>query len=402
MAAPTPLITKVDCHTILKGCKPGNDVTAGFKVSQACLPVFEPPVSRWAQQLVKVLGAMGVPSFDGPLVTKAVLPAILTKIPIEITDLMPTDSLKSTLDFLLAYDSKKPSWQIFSGVSVKGLRPSLAYNRAISDLGAAWPGLAQDIYREMAWDLVKGNLPDQLKFNYEITRIKDPTLDQFNYIDEVWSELKDRTKREINIFRPQTVHNVSNNMSNYSNFPVNMSNNLSNCNYVRNNDSNNINNVVNDFNNTNYMSNLKQNRNFANINSPNIQNTHTDTTPTGYSANLQGLGRGNPPSSANLANGEELLKRMDRLEKLLLGDNSSRGRLFPAQNRPVGFLPNPGTRINYPMYQSETGNCFYHDKFGALARKCRQPCAFSQKSNNPNFNVNKNAINTSNTQNAKN
>ena len=77
----TPLITKVDSHKILKGLDVGKDVGADFKISQSCLPVFEVPVSRWAQQVVRVLDAMGVPDFNGPIVTKAVLPAILTSCP---------------------------------------------------------------------------------------------------------------------------------------------------------------------------------------------------------------------------------------------------------------------------------------------------------------------------------
>ena len=151
-----------------------------------------------------------------------------------------------------------------------------------------------------------------------------------------------------------------------------------------------------------FMTGSKDNNNYA-FTGTHTNYIHQNKTPDGLCANLQGQSRGNRTHITDLQSKytEELLQRLKRIEDMLFRDNSSGGRVFPAQNRPAGFLPRPGIR-NTPNYQTETGNCFYHERFGAAARNCKQPCNFSRKPNQSNFNINKNFKNDMTTQNTKN
>ena len=144
------------------------DLPDNTAISAALIPMYEQPAARWTMQVIRVLGSMGVQHFKGPKISMSVIPLLLARLPPEVSELMPITTLQDALDYLLAYDARRPSWQIFSGVTLRGLKPSHALVRAVADLSAAWPGMKPEIYKEMGWDLVKSGLPEQLRTNLEL------------------------------------------------------------------------------------------------------------------------------------------------------------------------------------------------------------------------------------------
>ena len=118
------------------------------------------------------------------------VPILLSRLPNELTDLVPCDSLENMLDFLLSYDMRRPSWHQFTAISTKEMRPSFAYVRAQNDMRTAWPGLDDDAYRKMSWDLLRCNFPESLKFNFTVSQIEIPTPDELYHIDDLWTAIQ--------------------------------------------------------------------------------------------------------------------------------------------------------------------------------------------------------------------
>ena len=129
-APPSPLdslqipFETVDSHALIPNLDITYDLKEGAALPVGVLPVFEPPVSRWTMQVVRVLISMGFKSFKGENVSKAVIPLLLAKLPPEVGDMMPLGTLQDALDFLIAYDKKGPLLIFFPGcpLEVQDLR----------------------------------------------------------------------------------------------------------------------------------------------------------------------------------------------------------------------------------------------------------------------------------------
>ena len=177
----------------------GWDLPHDEKIPSALIPMFEYPVARWALQVIRVLNSTGVNNYMGPALSKAVIPIILTRLPSELTELVPTTNLEVLLDFLLLFDSQRPSWRTFCSVTTANHRPSIAYVKAMTEMRYAWPGLTDIAYQRMAWDLLRQQLPDQLKFNYQVASITAPTNDELANLDNLWREIRaEKDHRSIN------------------------------------------------------------------------------------------------------------------------------------------------------------------------------------------------------------
>jgi len=167
------------------------------RISPNVFPLFQYPASSFALQTMRVLNAYGLENLNAPRVNKVLLPILMSKLPDELLDLVPISSVEAFLDFLLQYDGNKPSWFTFSQTSCKTMKPSISLNKAMSDMSAAWPGLGVDTYRKMSWDMVRSQLPDSIRYSFEVSSMGVPDIDQLRQIDDLWTAIH-RDKQTIN------------------------------------------------------------------------------------------------------------------------------------------------------------------------------------------------------------
>ena len=64
-------------------------------------------------------------------------------------------------------------------------------------MSAAWPGLGVATYRKMSWDMVRSQLPDSIKYNFEVSSMVVPDDAQLRQIDDLWTAIH-RDKQTIN------------------------------------------------------------------------------------------------------------------------------------------------------------------------------------------------------------
>ena len=125
---------------------------------------------------MRVINAYGLESLNAPRINKVLLPILMSKLPDELLELVPINSVESFLDFLLQYDGSKPSWFAFSQTSCKTLKPSISLHKAVSDMASAWPGLGVATYRKMSWDMVRSKLPDSIRYSFEVSSMDVPLM----------------------------------------------------------------------------------------------------------------------------------------------------------------------------------------------------------------------------------
>ena len=185
------------------------DIQNDGKFSPSLIPNFETPVSKWATSIIRILNSAGVRNFDATNVGLQIIPILLNKLPRDISEIVPINSLEKMMDFLLNYDKEKPSWTNFTAVSSKNLRPTLAYLRAQFDMQSAWPGLDNSTYRKLSWDLVRNALPDTLRFNLSIAKIEIPTDEELFHIDNLWFSVRGKESGDFKNPNIDTI-NVNN------------------------------------------------------------------------------------------------------------------------------------------------------------------------------------------------
>ena len=88
---------------------------------------------------------------------------------------------------MLDFDLRRPSWNQFSAISTKEMRPSFAYIRAQNDMRTSW-----------SWDLLRCNFPESLKYNFTVSKIEIPTPDELNHIDDLWAAIQSQSVNNIN------------------------------------------------------------------------------------------------------------------------------------------------------------------------------------------------------------
>ena len=93
------------------------DLKDDGKISPSIIPNFLTPVYKWTSSVIRILNAVGIRNLNAPQLGIQIIPVILTRLPNEISKIIPINNLEQMLDFLLNYDKEKPSWTNFSAVN---------------------------------------------------------------------------------------------------------------------------------------------------------------------------------------------------------------------------------------------------------------------------------------------
>ena len=100
------------------------DLKDDGKISPSIIPTFQTPVNKWTSSVIRILNAAGIRNFNAPKLGMQIIPVILTRLPSEISEIIPINSLEQMLDFLLNYDKENPSWTSFTAVNSNNVRPT--------------------------------------------------------------------------------------------------------------------------------------------------------------------------------------------------------------------------------------------------------------------------------------
>jgi len=167
------------------------DLREDEKISSFLIPPFEYPLSRWANQVIRVLIAKGYVSFNGPRISREVIPLILAKLPSMVADLVPAGSLDELLSFLQVYDSERGTANLFDVKPCPELRPSICYRRVQQDMIQAMDGkMDPGLLQSLAWSAVKAILPTQMRNSYDIYRSVVPSAEELRHLDSVWLSMQ--------------------------------------------------------------------------------------------------------------------------------------------------------------------------------------------------------------------
>jgi len=79
----------LSCKSLLTVPDASWDLAAADRISPSVVPIFEYPVGRWAQQIIKVLNAAGVQNYSAPKLSRYMVPILLSRLPNELTDIIP-------------------------------------------------------------------------------------------------------------------------------------------------------------------------------------------------------------------------------------------------------------------------------------------------------------------------
>jgi hypothetical protein len=156
------------------------------------IPPFTYPAHSWVKKLRIIFECSDLDLTDNNVITKY-LPIIISKLPPEIIDIMPSKcSISELLNFIESYDAKQISIsEILSKKASLYDLPSVLYNisknKFKSALSEQFSDLAID---ELAWNDVKSKLPEELRtFTIFLNVINSPSQEQLKQLDCAFNTL---------------------------------------------------------------------------------------------------------------------------------------------------------------------------------------------------------------------
>ena len=156
----------------------------------ALIPPFQTPCCLWAEKVRRVLYARGFSDLDDPWLTFALLPFVLGKLPSNIAQMVPTNSLAYMLDFVESYDRRTNSLHdVLTKNITPSVKPSAAFLQRCNDMRRArGPDLDNEAIFQLAWQSLSTSLPPQLQpFVLTIKGSNElPTARQWEIMDNLW------------------------------------------------------------------------------------------------------------------------------------------------------------------------------------------------------------------------
>ena len=361
------------------------------------IPTVCAPYNIWARRFRSVLKTMGFANEDLKLsiITKTFMPCILPKLPPEMHAVLEKRSLFGVLSYLEGYDEghRRIIDQMRQVTTIK-VKPTMAFTKFLTDLKNSYTGSDPDVndelFVQLAWEMVLDRLPTGLRNQYPLNVMTMcPDRDEMKKLDILWmrfvknqpSKIDTSTTDKIDnvAVTPLPVQNVPNTQSrpaqrgNFRGRGQNFQQNFQQPNQFN-----------TGFTNFSYRGNFRGN--FVprgNFRGANFNQRWNNFQPRG-----NWFPRGNfRPRGQNMQFGYNFPNRGN-----FRGGFQQRGRGFPTGPRFNVIAPNanlPPPNVNFPNLSTPIQNpsmplqsenvqqmCFYHTRFGNLARNCVPGCKF--------------------------